>query len=66
MTTEQADATGWLRSTYCESSACFEVKRANAGVVIRNSTYPEGPVLPISMPSWRAFIAGVRAGDFDS
>lgn len=54
----------WRKSTRCESHACVEVARAPEVVAIRNSTLPQEH-LSFAVPVWRAFVAGVRAGEFD-
>jgi hypothetical protein len=57
-------AAAWQRSTKCEQGACVEVSGLGETVGLRNSTLPE---VTISFPvhSWRQFVAGVRAGEFD-
>lgn len=32
---------------------------------MRNSEYPDGPVLRLTRAQWVGFMAGLRAGDFD-
>lgn len=45
----------------------MEVARNLPGAVaLRDSKDPEGPVLVFTLDEWRAFAAGVRAGEFDS
>jgi hypothetical protein len=34
-------------------------------VAVRHSTDPAGPVIVYTRPEWEAFVAGVRAGEFD-
>jgi predicted secreted Zn-dependent protease len=57
-------AAAWQRSTKCEQGACVEVSGLGENVGLRNSTLPD---VTISFPAvtWRDFIAGVRAGEFD-
>lgn len=57
-------AAAWQRSTKCEQGACVEVAGLGENVGLRNSTLPE---VTISFPvaTWREFIAGVHAGEFD-
>ncbi|MEO3840082.1 DUF397 domain-containing protein [Streptomyces sp. B22F1] len=59
----------WVKSTYSngEGGGCVEWAPAVAasGVVpVRDSKDPEGPALAFSAAGWRAFVAGVRAGEF--
>ncbi|MEJ3744610.1 DUF397 domain-containing protein [Actinomycetes bacterium KLBMP 9797] len=54
----------WQKSTRCESHACVEVARMPESVAVRNSTRPQQH-LSFAGPAWRAFLAGVRDGEFD-
>ena len=45
---------------------CVETARLPAGeVAVRNSRHPEGPALIFTRDEVRAFLEGVRDGDFD-
>lgn len=73
--------TGWRRSAACSSSSCVEVQFATStfsggdgcvavGVdgerwLVRDSKDPAGPVLTFTPTEWAAFVAGVKAGEFD-
>ncbi len=57
-------ASDWRRSTRCESVNCVEAARRGHGVVIRNSNTPDLH-LDVSGEAWNAFVAGIRAGQFD-
>jgi hypothetical protein len=57
----------WIRSTKCDGGTCVEV--ALVGTVeptvgVRNSRVP-GEVVWFDREEWSAFLAGVKAGDFD-
>ena len=55
----------FVRSSYCDSSACLEVAdAAEDEVVIRNSVAQDYVVLA-TRQEWAAFIKGVKAGEFD-
>ncbi|HKT05848.1 MAG TPA: DUF397 domain-containing protein [Rugosimonospora sp.] len=56
---------GWRRSTHCEAGACVEVSTSGDQVLVRRSDEPDGPELRVSRASWREFLAGLRAGEFD-
>jgi hypothetical protein len=44
---------------------CVEVAGLpDGGIVVRNSRDPDGPVLRFTPDEWRAFLGGVRNGDF--
>lgn len=55
---------GWRKSSRCEGGHCVEVARRDAGVAMRNSTVP-GRQLTLGVDAWRAFVADLRAGEFD-
>lgn len=57
----------WTKSTKCDNSSgnCVEVAFLDNIVAVRNSTEPLGPTLLHTRPEWEAFLAGVRAGEFD-
>lgn len=58
-------APAWRRSTKCESATCVEVAELDLeNVGLRNSTLPELSI-SFGVESWRQFVAGVRAGEFD-
>lgn len=48
------------------NGACVEVGTCTChGVLVRDSKDPDGPVLNFSTDSWRALIAGIKAGELD-
>jgi hypothetical protein len=57
----------WRRSRHgrCESGVCIEVARVGEAVLVRDSKDPAGPVLTFTINEWTAFVAGVRADDFE-
>ena len=55
----------WRRSSQCESGSCVEVAHIDRMIAIRDSKYVDGPVLTFNPAEWAAFLAGVRAGEFD-
>ncbi|HST66341.1 MAG TPA: DUF397 domain-containing protein [Mycobacteriales bacterium] len=57
----------WRRSGTCQGadSTCVEVAVGDGGVAVRDSKDAAGPVLRFTPAEWAAFLAGVRAGDFD-
>jgi Domain of unknown function (DUF397) len=56
-------AVEWFRSKSCSDSACVEIASSGDDVLIRSSNHPE-EVVRCTPSEWRAFIAGVEAGDF--
>ncbi len=56
----------WFKSTHSNGqSNCIEAAFVGFGVMpIRDSKDPQGPALVFRADAWRAFVAGVRAGDF--
>jgi hypothetical protein len=58
----------WRKSRYSSSNGgnCVEVAANLPGIVaVRDSKDPHGPVLMFTPAEWRAFIGGVRDGEFD-
>ena len=43
---------------------CVEVAGLCDEVALRDSKNPSGPVLAITRAEWRAFLGGIRAGEF--
>lgn len=55
----------WTKSSYsAESANCVEVADDGNAVHIRDSKDPGGPTLTFPRGAWRAFLAGVWAGEF--
>lgn len=56
------------RSNGTGGSNCVEVRQASitGDVFVRNSRNPAGAMLAFSPAEWEAFVAGVKAGEFDS
>jgi hypothetical protein len=56
----------WYKSTYSMGSGnCVETASTASGIAIRDSKDRTGPVLRFSPSEWQAFVAGVKAGEFD-
>ena len=51
------------RSSFCSLGDCVEVAHAADGVLVRDSKNP-AQHLTFDADEWRAFIAGVKAGEF--
>lgn len=52
-------------SRLCESGACVAGARGGEFVLIGNTSSPEAPVSRFTSQEWKAFVAGVKLGDFD-
>ena len=59
------EALVWAKSARCESSHCVETAKLDDAMAMRNSTAPT-TTLTIPAADWAAFVAGVRAGEFDN
>jgi hypothetical protein len=58
----------WRKASYSTSNGggCVEVAQLPASAVaVRDSKDPDGPRLAVTPDEWRAFVAGVKAGEFD-
>ena len=53
--------------TITDDAAAVPAHKADAGrlILMRDSKDPDGPVLAFTEDEWRAFIAGVKDGEFD-
>lgn len=59
----------WRKSSHSGGNGgqCVEVATNLPGMVaVRDSKDPDGPKLLFTPVEWQAFIAGVKAGEFDS
>lgn len=65
----ERDALGslWVKSSLSYANGnCVEVASLPGGAVgVRNSRDSAGPVLKFTSAEWRAFLRGVRNGEFD-
>ncbi|MFC4060602.1 DUF397 domain-containing protein [Planomonospora corallina] len=58
----------WHKSSYSggNGGSCVEVASLSGGRVgVRDSKDRSGPVLVFTPAEWRAFLAGVKSGEFD-
>ena len=60
----------WRKSSYSGGAGnCVEIAGDVSGlpgtVGVRDSRNPAGPVLLLTPRTWRAFVAGVKNGEFD-
>ena len=55
----------WHKSSHSTNNGCVEVAQIDDQIAVRDSKDPSGPVLVFTPHEWRAFLAGVRDGEFD-
>ena len=57
----------WVKSSLSFSNSnCVEVADLSAGQIgVRHSKHTDGPVLEFTPDEWKAFLGGVRNGEFD-
>jgi len=57
----------WIKSSLSYANGnCVEVASLPGGAIgVRNSRNSAGPVLRFTPEDWRAFLGGVRNGEFD-
>lgn len=62
---EVAHVPAWRTSTYTGANGnCVEVAQfPDAAIGVRDSKDPDGPKLLFSSGEWRAFTAGIKAGE---
>lgn len=65
----------WRKSSFCGSDACVEVEFRRSSfcgesscvevVRVRDGKQTFGHILEFTVDEWSAFVAGVKAGEFD-
>jgi hypothetical protein len=55
----------WRKATVSGNGACVEVNIRPRRVLVRDTKDPDGAILKFTHPEWAAFLAGVRASEFD-
>lgn len=57
----------WFKSSHCDAGACVEVYRDGDLIFVRSSEAgKQGPAAQFfTANEWRAFVAGVKDGEFD-
>jgi Domain of unknown function (DUF397) len=55
----------WRVALACNGGECIQVAPQGGEIIIGDSKKPNGPVLTYSRSEWRAFVDGIRQGDFD-
>jgi hypothetical protein len=65
--THEPGETESVEVTVTDDAAAVSKHKAGAGrlILMRDSKNPDGPVLAFTEAEWRAFIAGVKDGEFD-
>lgn len=57
----------WRKSTKCGSAPdCAEVRTAGDLIEVRNSAAPDAGTARFTRSEWRAFAAGIAAGEFEA
>lgn len=57
----------WRKSSLSNSQGnCVEIAHINNHVAVRDSKNQEGPALIFTPDEWKAFVGGVRKGEFDN
>ena len=58
-------ALAWRVARGCNGGECVRVAATDGTVLIGDTKDPQGPVLSYTAAEWRAFVEGIRQGDFD-
>jgi hypothetical protein len=57
----------WKKASWSVAEgACVEVAPVQDGVLVRNSKDRTGPIVRFTDAEWKAFVAGVKDGEFDA
>ena len=65
---EHIDDLGWRKSSFSANggASCVEVADHDGMILVRDTKdHGRGPVQRFTRAEWRAFVAGVRNGEFD-
>jgi Domain of unknown function (DUF397) len=63
---KSAEEPAWHMTGRCDSGACVQVGTFGESILIRSTIDPDGRRVALSRDEWRAFVARVKGGDFDS
>jgi hypothetical protein len=55
----------WRKSSRCDTASCVEVAVTGTGIAMRDSKAPHQSHLELSRQDWKAFVAGLKLGEFD-
>lgn len=56
----------WRKSVHSDTGACVEVAQSAGLIGVRDSkAHGSGPILEFTEAEWRAFMGGVRDGEFE-
>jgi hypothetical protein len=62
---EQTDLEWRKSSDSATSSECVQVALDGTDRLVRDSKDPNGPLLRFTSAEWKAWLVGVKAGEFD-
>ena len=57
--------THWRVSSFCSAGGCVTARQVDDRIEVADSKHPTGPRLVFTTAEWAAFLAGVKAGEFD-
>lgn len=55
----------WTKSSFSAASGCVQVRTNGELIQVRDSKNPDEGELTYNQQEWAAFLAGVKAGEFD-
>ena len=55
----------WRKSSYSSDGTCVETAITPSHILVRDSKNPNGQVLTFNFAEWKAFLQGVKAGEFE-
>ncbi len=62
---EELPPATWRKSSLSGTNGCVEIAVINGNIAVRDSKERKGPVLTFTPGEWKAFVGGVRNGEFD-
>ena len=61
----EQDGLAWRKSSYSSDGTCVETAITSSHVLVRDSKDPNGQVLSFNFVEWKAFLQGVKEGEFE-
>jgi hypothetical protein len=66
MPADELGSVQWRKSQFSGGGECVELATLPTGeIAVRNSRFPDGPVLVYTTAEIAAFVAGAKGGEFD-
>jgi hypothetical protein len=67
LSTPSSNRPVWRKSSHSNGAGgeCVEVVQVQSGIAMRDSKASKGLILTVTPATWRAFITGIKTGQYD-